>query len=159
MDNQEVTFNYGLKSTNSDQPTSVTFVNLTRKPAEMWWLDYSGEPVSYGAIQPGEESGMTTYITHPWVFRTYLNGAKLLGNRQEVYMPTATEYDEDGSPNDKNVLITMPVYSLQESCLMLIRQLVKDKDYKSLNIPASLKKELSQPPDLIKELRLLNSSD
>nr|XP_046196262.1 von Hippel-Lindau disease tumor suppressor-like isoform X2 [Oncorhynchus gorbuscha] len=153
MEEQEVVSveNKALRSLNADVKTHVNFINQSKQSARAWWLDYSGHPVSYGDIRT---NGL---LTHPWVFRAARNGAKLLANRQDVYMPTAaTEYEEDGDPRFLNVVIATPVYSLQECCLMLIRNLVEEEDYGRLDIPESLKTDLRQQPDLLKELGLIN---
>nr|XP_046190071.1 von Hippel-Lindau disease tumor suppressor-like isoform X3 [Oncorhynchus gorbuscha] len=153
MEEQEVVSveNKALRSLNADVKTHVNFINQSKQSARAWWLDYSGHPVSYGDIRT---NGL---LTHPWVFRAARNGAKLLANQQDVYMPTAaTEYEEDGDPRFLNVVIATPVYSLQECCLMLIRNLVEEEDYGRLDIPESLKTDLRQQPDLLKELGLIN---
>ncbi|KAL0964947.1 hypothetical protein UPYG_G00274790 [Umbra pygmaea] len=159
MEEQEVSREIeSLRSLNADVGTNIRFINRSQQSANAWWLDYSGNPVSYGDIRPNHLLNMNTYLTHPWVFRAS-NGAKLLANQQDVYMPAAaTEYEEDGNPKFLDVFITTPVYSLQDYCLMLIRDLVCEDDYGSLNIPESLKRDLRTPPDLLKELRSINSN-
>ncbi|XP_036801255.1 von Hippel-Lindau disease tumor suppressor-like [Oncorhynchus mykiss] len=159
MEEQEVVSgeNKALRSLNADVETHVNFINQSKQSARAWWLDYSGHPVSYGDIRTNGLLRMDTFLTHPWVFRASRNGAKLLANQQDVYMPTAaTEYEEDGKPKFLNVVIATPVYSLQECCLMLIRNLVEEEDYGRLDIPESLKTDLRQQPDLLKELGLIN---
>ncbi|XP_019909172.1 von Hippel-Lindau-like protein [Esox lucius] len=159
MEEQEVSNDTAfLRSLNADVKTNVHFINRSKQSARAWWLDYSGHPVSYGDIRTNELLSMTTYLTHPWVFRTSRNGAKLLANQLEVYMPAAaTEYEDDGDPKFLDVFITTPVYSLQEYCLVLIRKLVQEHDFGRLDIPESLRRDLRQRPDLLKELELINS--
>ncbi|KAK6292317.1 hypothetical protein J4Q44_G00369010 [Coregonus suidteri] len=156
MDEQEVVSgeNKALRSLNSDVQTHVNFINRSTRSARAWWLDFSGHPVSYGDIRPSGLLHMDTFLTHPWVFRASRNGAKLVADQQDVYMPAAaTEYEEDGSPKFLNVVITAPVYSLQEMCLMLIRKLGRRGGLRAdLDIPESLKTDLRQRPDLLKEL-------
>ncbi|MGH0175893.1 UNVERIFIED_CONTAM: hypothetical protein FKN15_005902 [Acipenser sinensis] len=144
-----------LKSLNSDVVTNVTFVNKTRRKARAWWLDFRGDPVSYGDIGPDDRLRMTTYLTHPWIFRDTDTGAKLLVNMREIYFPEPNN-DEDGCLVSHDVIITTPVYLLQDCCLMLIRKLVKQKDYRKLEIPESLRKDLSIAPSLEKELQQYN---
>ncbi|KAJ7987988.1 hypothetical protein DPEC_G00318960 [Dallia pectoralis] len=160
MDEQEVhNETRSVRSLNANVRTSVNFINRTKQSARAWWLDYSGHPVSYGDIGTNELLSMTTYLTHPWVFRASRNGAKLLANQLGVYMPTATtEYEEDEDPKFLDVFITTPVYSLQEYCLVLIRKLVQEEDIGRLEIPEALRGELRQRPDLLKELEVINSN-
>jgi hypothetical protein len=47
-------------------PTEITFVNTAHERAEIFWLDYSGHPMSYGVVTPGETRRVSTFVTHPW---------------------------------------------------------------------------------------------
>lgn len=159
MEEQEVNQNeFKLRSVNSDIATHVQFINQSRHYARAWWLDFAGLPVSYGDIRPGSVSRMNTFLTHPWVFRDTRNGAKLLANLEEVYIPTPTEYEESGDPRFLSVVINNPVYSLQDFCLMLIRKLVRNEDYCRLDIPEALRQELRRHPHIVHDLTLLNST-
>ncbi|MBN3313589.1 VHL disease, partial [Atractosteus spatula] len=144
-----------LRSLNSDVPTYVTFVNHCGYDARAWWLNFTGDPVSYGDIKPRTRMHMKTYRSHPWVFRASDNGAKLLANMKEIYFPELNDF-QDGYPVYLEVMITSPVYSLQDYCIMLVQKLVKKKDFDKLDIPQSLKKDLKEFPNLQKELRDLN---
>lgn len=140
-----------LKSLNSDIQTYVAFVNRTSRLARAWWLDFSGNPVSYGDISPSQILQMNTFLTHPWIFRVTENGARLTANQQEVYYPTLSEY-----PNYISVNITTPVYTLRECCLMAIRRFVKRQDLNKLDIPEILKHDLMTVPNLSKEIEIMN---
>lgn len=52
-----------IRSLHSDIPKFVIFVNRTNKLARAWWLDFSGNPVSYGDIPPNGELHMNTFIS------------------------------------------------------------------------------------------------
>lgn len=52
-----------LKSLNSNIQTYVTFVNRTSRLARAWWLDFSGNPVSYGDISPSQILQMNTFLS------------------------------------------------------------------------------------------------
>ncbi|XP_048862925.1 von Hippel-Lindau-like protein [Brienomyrus brachyistius] len=142
-----------LRSLNSNTPTHVKFINKSRQMVRAWWLNFSGLPVSYGDIRPGGSLKMNTFLTHPWVFRTSDGYVQLLADREEVYFPTLTEY-EDGFPVYKDVLIISQVNTLQEYCCMLIRKMVKREDFDKLDIPECLKSDLTRTPDLLKELQI-----
>ncbi|XP_056603411.1 von Hippel-Lindau-like protein isoform X1 [Triplophysa dalaica] len=143
-----------LKSLDSHDPTYVVFINKTNENAEAWWLNFSGIPVPYGAISPGNALQMDTYTTHPWVFRAS-DGFQLLANLSEVYFPEVGEYEEDGYPLYKRVHVTAPVYSLQEYCTRMIRKMVRKEDVNKLEIAAFLKKEISRAPNLRRDLKVL----
>jgi hypothetical protein len=56
-----------LHSLNSENPTSITFVNDTPEPRGIWWIDFNGGQKSYGEVDPGEQKTIETFLTHPWV--------------------------------------------------------------------------------------------
>ncbi|XP_043093040.1 von Hippel-Lindau-like protein [Puntigrus tetrazona] len=97
-----------LKSLHSDNQTYITFINNANRKAEALWLNFEGEPESYGVIEPGSSHRMQTFLTHPWIFRAS-DGAKLLVNNSEVYFPTPVQYDEHGHPRFQPVFVTDPV--------------------------------------------------
>ncbi|XP_026858049.1 von Hippel-Lindau-like protein [Electrophorus electricus] len=137
-----------LKSLNSYEPTYIDFVNKSSGNARVWWLNFSGAPVSYGDIRPGQTLKMNTFLTHPWIFRAS-DGSKLLANFGEVYFPAAALYGDDGNPLFRTVTITAPVYSLQEYCSKLIRKLVRKEDIDKLEIPEFLRKDIRRTPNLL----------
>ncbi|XP_030646700.1 von Hippel-Lindau-like protein [Chanos chanos] len=147
-----------LRSLHSDVPTFVNFVNKSNGKARAWWLNFSGQPVSYDDISPSHGLKMNTFLTHPWIFRRSETGEKLLVNFNDVYFPAPPEYDEHGFPQYRTVIITTPVYTLQECCSHLIRKLVKKNDILKLDIPEFLRHDLCQTPDLHKEIRDLSAS-
>ncbi|KAL7828032.1 hypothetical protein AOLI_G00311840 [Acnodon oligacanthus] len=147
-----------LKSLHSHHQTFIDFVNRSSGKARAWWLDFSGAPVSYGDIRPGRTLKMNTFLTHPWIFRAS-DGSKLLANFREVYFPTAAEYGDDGYPLFHAVLVTTPVYTLQECCLKLIRKLVRKEDVDKLEIPEFLRKDICLTPDLLREIQMLTRAN
>ncbi|XP_051974965.1 von Hippel-Lindau-like protein [Xyrauchen texanus] len=144
-----------LKSVNSYDPTYIAFTNKSNGNAEAWWLNFKGNPVSYGDIIPDKTLKMNTYRTHPWIFRAS-DGAKLLANFSEIYFPTPAEYDEYGNPAYQTVYVTAPVYSLQENCIRLIKKMVRKEDICKLEIPQYLRQDISRTPNLLKEIQILS---
>jgi hypothetical protein len=49
----------------------------------VYWLDYDGKRIPYGAIGKGEVFSTQTYVTHPWL----ITDAK--DNCKAIYMPTS----------------------------------------------------------------------
>ena len=47
---------------------TVSFVNNFSGPVEVVWLNYEGQQVSYGIIEPNQVWKQQTMINHPWVF-------------------------------------------------------------------------------------------
>lgn len=56
-----------LHSLNSENPTTITFVNDSPAPRSIWWIDFDGGQKSYGEVDPGEQKTIETFLTHPWV--------------------------------------------------------------------------------------------
>lgn len=57
----------GLRSTNGDLPTTITFVNRAGEPVKLYWLDYEGKRKLYETIPPGKQTVQPTFVTHPWL--------------------------------------------------------------------------------------------
>ena len=47
---------------------TVSFVNNFSGPVEVVWLNYEGQQVSYGIIEPNQTKKQETMISHPWAF-------------------------------------------------------------------------------------------
>jgi serine/threonine protein kinase len=73
-----------LQSLAGDQPTSISFTNHAGEPLRLYWLNYSGDRVSYGTLAPGTTFDTSTYVTHPWLV------ADTSDKCRAIYMP-ATE--------------------------------------------------------------------
>jgi dipeptidyl-peptidase 4 len=54
-------------SPNSDEETSIRFVNKTTAEARIFWIDTNGARVSYGAVAAEEDQTLDTYVGHVWV--------------------------------------------------------------------------------------------
>jgi hypothetical protein len=58
----------GMASSTFDTTTTITFVNATSAPVDVYWLDYSGQRVLYyPGLAPGASYVQETYASHPWV--------------------------------------------------------------------------------------------
>jgi hypothetical protein len=55
-----------LRSVTHDQPTGVTFRNLSGEFTKAYWLNYSGKRVFYRVLT-NRPWTVNTYISHPWV--------------------------------------------------------------------------------------------
>ncbi|XP_029453385.1 interleukin-1 receptor-associated kinase-like 2 [Rhinatrema bivittatum] len=139
-----------LRSVNTRQPLNAIFCNRSPRTVKPVWINFQGEPQAYPLLQPGTSLRMTTYRGHLWVFRDAETDDGLLANKQELFVPSG---NVNGQPSFANV--TLPVYSLKERCLQVVRSLVKPEDYRRLDIVRSLYEDLEDHPDVRKDLQRL----
>uniref|UniRef100_A0A8B9QJF9 von Hippel-Lindau disease tumor suppressor n=1 Tax=Apteryx owenii TaxID=8824 RepID=A0A8B9QJF9_APTOW len=84
---------------------------------------------------------------HLWLFRDAGTNDALLVNRQELFV---------AAPDVSKADITLPVFTLKERCLQVVRSLVRPMDYRKLDIVRSLYEELEDHPDIKKDLLRLS---
>ncbi|KAI1234592.1 hypothetical protein IHE44_0003652 [Lamprotornis superbus] len=84
---------------------------------------------------------------HLWLFRDAGTNDGLLVNQQELFV---------AAPNVTKADITLPVFTLKERCLQVVRSLVSPVDYRKLDIVQSLYEELEDHPDIWKDLQRLS---
>ncbi|XP_069796010.1 von Hippel-Lindau disease tumor suppressor [Narcine bancroftii] len=144
-----------LRSHDSRQSSFVTFCNCTGRRVRPVWLNYSGQPVSYAELAAKTGRRVNTYMGHPWMFRDAASDDRLLVNGHEVFVSPPGRVNETGQPQYIMINITIPVYTLKERCLQVVRSLVKQEDYKSLEIAKSLHDDLEDRPQVLKDLQRL----
>ena len=65
----------GLKSQAGEITTYIRFDNYLSEPLALYWINYEGQRVFYGELQPGRPQLQETFATHPWmVAKTEANG-------------------------------------------------------------------------------------
>ncbi|XP_028907241.1 von Hippel-Lindau disease tumor suppressor isoform X2 [Ornithorhynchus anatinus] len=139
-----------LRSVNSREPAQVIFCNRTTRVVRPIWINFNGEPQFYPVLQPGTGRRMHSYQGHLWMFRDEETNDRLLVNQKELFSPTP---NANGQPTFAN--ITIPVYTLKERCLQVVRSVVKPEDYRKLDIVKSLYDDLEDYPDVNKDLHRL----
>jgi VHL beta domain len=75
-----------LKSQNGDAPTFIKFINATKDPVEVNWIDYSGKRVFYNNLAPSASYVQETFVTHPWIIKDLTTGRDIAG-----FLPTIGE--------------------------------------------------------------------
>ncbi|XP_069499565.1 von Hippel-Lindau disease tumor suppressor [Ambystoma mexicanum] len=139
-----------LRSVNTRRLLRVTFCNRSPRPAIPVWIDFNGERTDYRVIPPGRGLHMDTYLRHLWLFRDAHTEDGLLANKKEWFL--LFKCDEQ---QPIRVDITLPVYSLKERSLQVVRSLVRPEDYRKLEIARSLWVDLEDRPSIAKDLRRL----
>lgn len=85
-----------LRSLHSLMFSYVIFISRTNRRVDILWMNYEGKPVKYNALeQYGEAYPVTTFVTHPWVFKDADTGDHLLANGQDVFFPDAWSEDNE----------------------------------------------------------------
>ncbi|XP_051563092.1 von Hippel-Lindau disease tumor suppressor-like isoform X2 [Myxocyprinus asiaticus] len=88
---------------------------------------------------------------HPWIFRDAETDDPMLVNKKVMYYLPSLENRQDHIAN-----ITLPVFTLRDRCLQVVRRLVRKEDICRLEIARCLQEDLAQKPSLHTDLRRLN---
>src|SRR5215211_5035887 len=67
-----------LRSAESDDLTSITFVNWSVHPVNVYFVDNQRLEQLYFELQPGQSGKQVTYVTHAWCVRDKTSNAPLL---------------------------------------------------------------------------------
>ncbi|MCI4375040.1 hypothetical protein PGIGA_G00104560 [Pangasianodon gigas] len=140
-----------VRSLISRLPAQVLFCNRSPRTVQLLWINFRGQPESYGELQPQTGRRMNTFVGHPWMFRDAETDDPMLVNNKEMYLPNALENGQVSMVN-----ITLPVFSLRERCLQVVRKLVRIEDFSRLEIARSLQEDLAQKPSIHSDLRRIS---
>jgi hypothetical protein len=70
----------GIRPSETEERTMILFENLSDSGVvvEVNWIDFNGQEISYGWLEPGKSRFQPTYVGHPWVIRDSSTGEALL---------------------------------------------------------------------------------
>lgn len=145
--NEESSDTHGLRSINSMNKSPVYFVNKTSRDIDIIWIDYNGDEVQYNTLPPNKCYQMSTFLTHPWIFRDHKRRDKLLSfykNIESINNNNKSRVIFDNvfismSTEPQIVFISNGLYTLKERCLQALFDTIPDtKDWHLLEIPKSL---------------------
>ncbi|MFG1301054.1 hypothetical protein V5F49_14775 [Xanthobacter sp. V3C-3] len=72
-----------VRSQNSNAPVTVNFVNLSKIPLNIMWIDFNGQWKKYHTLAPDSHKIQQTFGTHPWIAvdaRGNCHGGVMYGN-------------------------------------------------------------------------------
>ena len=81
-----------LRSVVANQSITLTFLNKTKSPIKITWINYNGGHESYGSLEPDQSVNQQTYTTHPWLITDtsgHCLGAFVASQSQEVVIRSA----------------------------------------------------------------------
>lgn len=119
-----------IKSLKTSERVYVRFFNKTTRLADVYWVDFEGAPVKYHTLEPDAFVDIDTFVNHPWIFKDHCTRDKLAVNNdlcfippswEELFLKTFSKLPEGVPPHRIIVMITLPVYSLRERCLQVVR--------------------------------------
>jgi hypothetical protein len=71
----------GLSTLESATPARISFINYSKKPFDVYWIDQNGATQLFGEIKPQRQAAVETFLTQPWLV------ADLSGNCIAIAMP------------------------------------------------------------------------
>ncbi|XP_076123631.1 von Hippel-Lindau disease tumor suppressor [Alosa pseudoharengus] len=140
-----------VRSLPSGIPCHVVFCNRSDRVVRPVWINFRGEPQTYNPIQPKTGQRMTTFVGHPWMFRDAESDDPMRVNEKELYLPRA----QNTMSQMSLVNITLPVFTLRERCLQVVRKYVSAEDFPQLEIAKTLQEDLADKPSLQRDLQCI----
>jgi len=135
-----------VKAKHSSKPSYIRFKNTTQRRVDVIWINYDGVKVKYKTLLPMEYFDVTSFVSHPWIFRDADNKMKLVCGKREIFdcpQPTYVKLKDGVRATRQVVNITLPLYSLRDYALRTVQKHIRQADDAyALAIPAHLQREL-----------------
>jgi hypothetical protein len=70
----------GIRSSETEDRTLILFENLSDSGVvvEVNWIDFNGQEIPFGWLEPGKSRFQPTYVGHPWIIRDSNTGEVML---------------------------------------------------------------------------------
>ncbi|GIY25360.1 hypothetical protein CEXT_153551 [Caerostris extrusa] len=136
-----------FRSSPSRRECRLGFINRTLRTVNIHWVNYSGEEINYGSLEPGHRKIVHSFEGHPWVCRDVFTKRKYFLNGNEVIIPRSKPEDlaKDNHSLSLIVNISFHVISMAEMCADLIAQHLSSlEDIQTLQIPTITKNLITE---------------
>lgn len=130
-----------IRSVESTEVARLAIRNTTQRSVEVLWINYDSKLVRYKILKPGALFPITTYKSHPWIFREYDTGLLMHVSHKDILWPEASTPDKFV----QGVHIHFPLFSMKTIALWkVVENIQRISDIDNLELPASLLAELRQ---------------
>lgn len=143
------------RSERSNEKAFLRFCNMTKRPVEIIWINFTGSYVRYEVVPHGRFLDINTYKRHPWIAIDHVTKDPLHIEKTFIFYPQTTrEYFQERRPDRVippnfetriRVSITLPIYSLRYACLLTLRNFFQTPDnIDQLGLPNELQSDLER---------------
>lgn len=145
-----------VKSTESEHRSYVRFTNVSRRPVDICWINYTGKPEKYKQLLPMQFLDINTFTSHPWIFKDSMTQERFVINNNQVFRgppdsPRSTHTTGFRATRGFNYIvrmnwnITAPLRDLKSNAMLAIVELIRDESLVGdLELPRTLELELRQ---------------
>ena len=137
-----------LQSRAGGAETTVRVTNKSPRNIRLVWINYEGKQVwrkfnSRDGLLPNTSITIRTEVMHPWIFKDNTSGDPILhlesGQTKEILYAKALPAGQEV------VVLVIPLYTLKERCIQVLRGFVKGQQVHQLELPQALKDEIARP--------------
>lgn len=132
-------YDHTLKSKESLEEAKLVIKNQTKRPVDILWINFASKLIRYKTLRSGEEFHLSTFKTHPWIFRDYFTGVLMHVKHKEVFWPKASTEEQP----IQLVHIHYPLHSLKLLSLWATVVRIKNiNEIAHMDIPHTLRTDL-----------------
>lgn len=122
-----------IRSLQSSELARIAVRNRTQRKVEVLWINYESKLVRYKTLDPDALFCVTTFKTHPWIFREFDTGQIMHVNHRDILWPDASTLEKP----IHEVWVHFPVLSLKMIAVWkVIENIQRINDIDQLELPA-----------------------